>query len=47
MKGRLSQLEAYRSVRKPVPPPTRVERPTKGQGYRRRGRYRKDYGQED
>ena len=47
MKGRLTQLEAYRSVRKPMPPPTRIERPVRGRGYRRRGRYGKIYGQAD
>lgn len=25
----------YKMIRKPVPPPTRVERPAKGRGYRR------------
>lgn len=27
--------KAWKSVRKPMPPPTRVERPAKGQGYKR------------
>lgn len=37
-----SQLEALKSIRKPVAPPTRVERPNKGGGYRRpQGNYRK------
>jgi len=30
-----TQLEAYKSIRKPMAPAVKVERPTKGAGYRR------------
>ena len=30
-----TQIEAYKSVRKPATPPTRVIQPAKGGGYRR------------
>lgn len=33
---------AYDSVRKPLPPPNKVERPAKGAGYRRRPKHKKD-----
>jgi hypothetical protein len=39
----MTQLEAIRSVRKPLPPPGRVERPVKGGNYRRRSKHRKEY----
>ena len=39
----MSQLEAYRSVRKPLPPMGRVEQPVKGGGYRRRDKHKKNY----
>lgn len=43
----MTQLEAYKSVRKPCPPPTRVERPQKGRGYRRPRNKKEIYGQEE
>jgi hypothetical protein len=36
-----SQLELIKSVRKPVPPATKVERPEKGGGYKRRPKHKK------
>lgn len=44
MKG---QLAAYKSIRKPLPPPTKIERPLKGRGYRRKGRYGKTYAEKN
>lgn len=35
------QMEAIKSIRKPVPPMTTVERPKKGGGYRRRDKHKK------
>jgi hypothetical protein len=32
----ISQREAIKSIRKPIPPATKVERPIKGGGYNRR-----------
>ena len=36
----LTQLEAYRAVRKAALPKNRVERPVRGGGYRRRNKHR-------
>jgi hypothetical protein len=37
-----SFLEAYKKLRKPLPPKGRVERPVKGGGYRRRTKHKKE-----
>lgn len=42
----MTQLEAYQSIRKPLPPRGRIERPAKGGGYRRRQKHRKAYESE-
>ena len=47
MKTTLTQLEAYRSIRKPLPPPTRIERPKKGRGYRRPRNKKELYAEEN
>ena len=39
----MSQLEAWKAIRKLLPPRGRVERPVKGGGYRRRLKHRKHY----
>jgi len=39
----MSFLEIYRSLRKPLPPKERVERPVKGGGYRRHAKHKKEY----
>jgi hypothetical protein len=39
----MTQLEAYKAVRKPLPPAGRVERPTKGGGYRRKDKWNRKY----
>ena len=39
----MTQLEAYRAIRKAGLPQNRVERPTKGGGYQRRAKHRKTY----
>ena len=41
-----SQLEAYRSIRKQITPPTRIERPVKGSGYNRKNKNWKNYDNE-
>ena len=33
--------DAYKSIRKPIPPQTRIERPVKGRGYRRHDKHKK------
>lgn len=38
----ITQLDAIKSIRKPCPPPTRVERPNRGGGYRRKNKWGKD-----
>lgn len=35
----MTQLEAYKAVRKPIPPVGRIERPAKGGGYRRKDKW--------
>lgn len=37
------QIEAWKAIRKLMPPKGRVERPIKGGGYRRRSKHRKLY----
>lgn len=39
----MSTLEVYQSIRKPLPPLGKIERPVKGGGYRRRNKHRKDF----
>lgn len=39
----MTQLEAWKSIRKVLPPRGRVERPVKGGGYRRRAKHQKAY----
>jgi len=39
-------MKIYKMVRKPTPPPTRIERPLKGRGYRRPQNKKEIYGQE-
>lgn len=39
----MSQIEAWKSIRKMLPPQGRIERPLKGSGYRRRPKYQKAY----
>ncbi len=41
MKKKPSQLDLIKSVRKPIPPATKVERPVKGGGYKRRPKHKK------
>jgi len=36
-----SQLDLIKSVRKPIPPATKVERPNKGGGYKRHSKHKK------
>jgi len=38
-----TQLETIKSIRKPMLPKTRVERPVKGGGYRRKQKHQKLY----
>jgi hypothetical protein len=38
----ITQHEAIKSIRKPCPPPTRIERPFRGGGYRRRNKWSKN-----
>jgi hypothetical protein len=38
-----TQKELMDSIRKPVPPPTRIERPVKGGGYKRKEKFHKNY----
>lgn len=40
-----SQVDLFKSVRKPLPPQNRVERPAKGGGYRRKNKWG-NYGNE-
>ena len=39
----ITQLEAIKSIRKPFAPPTRVERPFRGGGYRRKNKWNSSY----
>jgi hypothetical protein len=39
----ITQIEAWKAIRKLMPPKGRVERPIKGGGYRRRPKHRKLY----
>lgn len=39
----LTQVQRYKTMRKDMPPPTRIERPLKGRGYRRRQRNQTNY----
>jgi hypothetical protein len=41
-----SIVEIYKSIRKPTPPPTRIERPMRGRGYRRPQNKKELYGEE-
>lgn len=43
MKTPSKQLEAWKAIRKLLPPKGMVERPMKGGGYRRRAKYQKFY----
>ncbi len=43
---RPTQLELMKSVRKPIPPATMVERPVKGGGYKRRPKHKKEIDHE-
>jgi hypothetical protein len=38
----ISQMDAIKSIRKPIPPFTKIERPMKGGGYRRHPKNKKD-----
>lgn len=40
-----SAAEIYRSIRKPIPPPTRIVRPLRGRGYRRPRNQKDIYGE--
>lgn len=42
----INQMEAYRSIRKAGLPQNKMERPTKGGGYRRREKFQKDWSDE-
>jgi len=46
-KKKKTQLDLLKEIRKPVPPPTRVERPDKGGGYKRRPKHKKNEDTED
>ncbi len=39
----MTQLEAYKAIRKPLPPQGRVERPVKGGGYCRKDKWGNKY----
>lgn len=39
----ITAIEVYRSIRKPMPPAKRVERPVKGGGYRRNPKHKKEH----
>ena len=42
-KKKPTQLDLMKSVRKPIPPATKVERPEKGGGYRRQNKFDIDH----
>jgi hypothetical protein len=37
-----TNLEIYQSIRKSTIPPSRIERPIKGRGFKRHDKYKKD-----
>jgi hypothetical protein len=39
----LSQMDAIKSIRKPIAPAVKVERPEKGGGYKRNKKHKKSY----
>jgi hypothetical protein len=42
----MSQMEVYRTIRKPFAPAVKIERPVKGRGYRRHNKWRREqYGE--
>ena len=43
----LSQMDAIKSIRKPIPPMTTVERPVKGGGYNRKHKHKKNHEEQD
>lgn len=47
MKRTISQLDAYKSIRKPTLPPPRVELPKKGRPYTRKTKWGKDKNGEE
>lgn len=42
-----NMLLTYRSIRKPMPPPTKIERPKRGRGYKRPRNGKEIYGDEE
>lgn len=36
-----SQIEVFKSIRKPLPPPGRIEQPVKGSPYSRKQKFKK------